>query len=141
MIDLDTFFGLEKVFSSTDFAQTGGLYALHLLLLIGLLGFGVLLKYTIGKLSSRLDHFFNWFGKLMFTHTLVWGIFYGIVLLVIGDAISLSKYLYIYFTVLITLAVAQTHIESVIPKSAFLLGTSNTGEIIQSEAIRGTKPS
>jgi len=140
LIDLNTFFGLEKFLADTQFADTGGLYLLHLALLVIIGGVGIFLNYLVARLSSHLVRFLAWGGRLLLTHSVIWGVVYGLLLWVIGDDISLSKHIYIYFAVLITLGIAQTHIESTVPRWAFFSATSNSGKIVQNEPVTGSKP-
>lgn len=127
MINLDSFFGLELFLAKFEVLLPYQLIFVQLALLISFFSCYFIFKVLLGSLFSNIQTPLSWFSKILFSHTVCWLIVHGVLLLLVGQDISIGRYLYIYAVILIMVIISDAHVSRVAPANAFKDEIENEG--------------
>ena len=119
MINLDSFFGLELSLGKFDVLLPYQLIFVQLTLLIFFFSCYFVFKVLLGSLFINIQTPLSWLSKILFSHTVCWLIVHGVLLLLVGQDISMGRYLYIYAVTLIMVIISDAHVSRVAPANAF----------------------
>ena len=120
MINLDSFFGLELFLAKLDVLYPYQLFFVQFALLLFFFSCYFVCKVFLGSLFSIIQTPLSWFGKIIFSHTVCWLIVHGVLLLLVGQDISIGRYLHIYAIILVMVIISDTHVSRVGRAGAFI---------------------
>jgi len=112
MPNFDNVFGLDIFLASFDLVEPVSLYAVQFLLLIST----ILITLVVGTIIRPLSKLMEWLLIACLAQTFFWSLIHGLLLLLFGEELSMARYLYVYFGVLIMICVSQIHLNSIMPK-------------------------